>query len=79
MTNTMPGDAEAAAAVTHIHEQTPSGFRQGQYVRVPKAFGSGYQLGTICARETDKHLGTVWRVDTPEGRLVLLPAEIEVV
>lgn len=76
---TMPGDNEAAAAAACIHEQTPSGLRIGQYVRVPKAFGAGYQLGTIAFSEQDRHHGTVWRVDTPEGRLVLLPAEIEVV
>jgi len=79
--DTMPGDAEANAAISYLHEQTPSGwpFSVGMTVRCPKAFGGGFQTGTIVAREIDRRLGTTYRVDTPEGRLVLLPDELEVV
>lgn len=75
-------DREYHAAASALHEQTISAdptIRLGRRVRVPRAFGGGYQTGTIAARENDRHLGVVWRVDTPEGRLVLLPDEIEVV
>lgn len=77
-----PGDAEAQAAIAGLHEQTISHnltLRLGRTVRVPKAFGGGYQIGTIAQRSEDRHLGVVWRVDTPEGRLVLLQDEIEVI
>lgn len=80
--NADPHHAEYLAAVAAMPSHTISRdntLRLGRQVRVPRAFGCGYQLGTIAAREEDKHLGTVWRVDTPEGRLVLLPDEIEVI
>lgn len=73
---------EYLAAIGGMHEHTISRdttLRLGRQVRVPRAFGCGYQYGTIAAREEDKHLGVVWRVDTPEGRLVMLPDEIEVI
>ena len=76
-----PHHNEYLAAISGMPEHTVSRdttLRLGRTVRVPKAFGCGHQLGTIAAREQDKHLGIVWRVDTPEGRLVLLPDEIEV-
>lgn len=78
---THPGDAEAHAAIAALHEQTPSGwpFAIGQTVRCPRAFGGGWQTGTIVARDTDHYVGTVYRVDTPEGRLMLLPDQLEVV
>lgn len=74
------GHNEYLAAIAALPEQTIS--RQqlgpGVAVRVPKAFGAGYQLGTIAAQDRDKHLGLIWLVDTPEGRLRLMPDEIEV-
>lgn len=78
---THPGDAEANAAISYLHEQTPSGwpFAPGMKVRCPRAFGGGYQTGTIVCRELDRRIGTTYLVDTPEGRLRLLPDELEVV
>ena len=79
---TSPHENEYLAAIAAMPEHTISRdttLRLGRQVRVPRAFGGGYQYGTIAAREEDKHLGVVWRVDTPEGRLVLLPDEIEVI
>ena len=79
--DTMPGDAEAHAAVAYLHEQTPSGwpFEPGMTVRCPRAFGNGIQTGLVVCRELDRRIGTVYLVDTPEGRLKLLPDELEVV
>lgn len=77
--DTMPGDCEAHAAIGYLHEQTPSGwpFAIGQTVRCPRALGGGWQTGTIVARDTDHYVGTVYRVDTPEGRLMLQPEFLE--
>ena len=77
--DTMPGDREAHAAVAYLNEQTVSGwpFEPGQTVRCPKALGGGWQTGTIVARDTDKYVGTVYRVDTDEGRLMLQPEFLE--
>ena len=79
--DTMPGDREACAAISYLHEQTvtPSGwpFRIGQTVRCPRGLGGGWQTGTIVARETDRYLGTVYQVDTPDGRLMLQPEFLE--
>lgn len=77
--HTHPGDAEAAAAVAHIHEQTPSRLHVGTHVRCPRAFGCGHQVGTIHSTEQDRHLGLVYLVDTQEGRLRMLPDECEVI
>lgn len=80
--NTSPHENEYLAAVAAMPEHTVSRdatLRLGRIVRVPKAFGGGYQTGTIASRTEDCHLGVVWLVDTPEGRLKLLPDEIEVV
>lgn len=76
-----PGDAEAAAAIAGLHQQTPSPrvFRAGQTVRVPRAFSAGFQVGTVVDRVTERHLGVCYRVDTQEGRLLLLADEIEVI
>lgn len=70
---------EYLAAVAALPDQTPSPrtFAPGQAVRVPKSFGCGYQVGVISHEEIDRHLGRVIRVDTQEGRLVLLPDEID--
>lgn len=77
MNTTMPGDAEAAAAAAHLHEQTisPQRIAPGIRVRCPKAFGGGYQEGVVFCREDD----ATWLVDTPEGRLVLFREELEVI
>lgn len=78
---TDPHENEYLAAVAAMPEHTVSRdttIRLGRTVRVPKAFGGGYQTGTIASRTDDRHLGVVWLVDTPEGRLKLLPDEIEV-
>lgn len=82
MTNeTSPAENEYLAAIAGMPEHTISRdttLRVGRKVRVPRAFGGGYQYGTVATREQDRHLGVVWLVDTPEGRLKLLPDEIEV-
>jgi hypothetical protein len=47
--------------------------KPGDQVRVPKAFGGGYQPGTVhCCEQA----GT-WLVDTAEGRLRLYTEELE--
>lgn len=76
-----PGDAEAAAAIAGLHEQTvtPRRWQPGDVVRCPKAFGNGEQIGTVHAPEQDRRVGTIYLVDTPEGRLRLLPDELELV
>lgn len=81
MNDTMPGDAEAAAAAAHLHEQTisPRRFTPGQHVRVPKAFGCGHQVGTVFATDHDRHIGLCYLVDTQEGRLRMLPDELEAI
>lgn len=79
---TDPHDAEYRAAILAMPQHTISrdtALRLGRQVRVPLVYGNGVQYGTIAAREEDRHLGVVWRVDTPEGRLVMLPDEIEVI
>ena len=81
MNDTMPGDAEAAAAAANLHEQTisPCRFAPGQHVRVPKAFGCGHQVGTVHSQEHDRHVGLCYLVDTQEGRLRMLPDELEAI
>lgn len=77
---THPGDAEANAAIGYLHEQTPSGpLAPGTRVLCPRAFANGRHEGVIVARETDRSVGTVYRIDTPQGRQTYLPEEIEVV
>ena len=78
--DTMPGDAEAHAAIAGLYEQTPSGpYRPGMRVTCPRAFADGRHEGVIVARETDPYVGTVYRIDTPQGRQTYLPEELEVV
>jgi hypothetical protein len=81
MSTIFPGDAEASAAITALNDQTPAGwrFQIGQTVRVPRTFADGYQTGTIIRRSTDRRVGTVYDVDTPQGRQRYLPDEMEVV
>ena len=72
---------EYLAAIAGMPDHTISPdltLRLGRQVRVPRVYGDGVQDGTIAAREQDKHLGTMWLVDTPQGRLKYLPCEIEV-
>jgi hypothetical protein len=70
-TDTMPGDAEAAgaiAALADLHGWSP---RPGDAVRVPRAFGGGYQDGTVATADRGG-----WLVDTPEGRLLMYREEL---
>lgn len=69
--DTMPGDAEAAgaiAALADLHGWSP---RPGDAVRVPRAFGGGYQDGVIATADRGGYL-----VDTPEGRLLMYREEL---
>ena len=75
MQTTDPHHREAAAAEAAMAEFYGRVWRPtpGQQVRVPKAFGGGYQDGTVhCCEPT----GT-WLVDTAEGRLRLYTEELE--
>ena len=79
--NADPHHAEYLAAIAGLPDQTISRdttIRLGRRVRVPRAFGCGHQEGTIACQDRDRHLGLLWLVDTPEGRLRMLPDEIEV-
>lgn len=62
--------AEAAIAEFYGRVWTP---QPGDRVRCPKAFGGGYQPGTVHSCEPQ---GT-WLVDTDEGRLRLFTEELE--
>jgi hypothetical protein len=74
-------DREYHAAVSGLHEQTvsPRRWRAGDVVRVPRAFHAGYQIGTVYGTENDRRVGLLYLVDTQEGRLRILPDEIEAV
>lgn len=69
-----PHYREAAAAESAMAEFYGTVWRpkHGDRVRVPKAFGGGYQSGTVHGPDDDGYL-----VDTPEGRLFLYLEEIE--
>jgi hypothetical protein len=70
-TDTMPGDAEAAgaiAALADLHGWSPA---PGAAVRVPRAFGGGYQDGVVATADRGGYL-----VDTPEGRLLMYREEL---
>lgn len=71
---TMPGDREAAAAQAAMAELYGSVWKPktGDRVRVPRAFGGGYQPGTVYGPDEGGYL-----VDTAEGRLFLYLEEIE--
>lgn len=72
--NRHPGDAEAAAAEAAIAEFYGRVWKPkpGDRVRCPRAFGGGFQEGTVYGPE-----GNGWLVDTPEGRLALFTEELE--
>lgn len=75
--NSSPHDNEYAAAVAAMPEHTASPSIQfGMRVRVPRVYGDGEQEGTVAKLEQDRHLGPMWLVDTPQGRLKYLPGEI---
>lgn len=66
---------EAAAAQAAIADFYGTVWKPkpGDRVRCPRAFGGGYQAGTVHCRE---QAGT-YLVDTPEGRLRLNAEELE--
>jgi hypothetical protein len=72
--NTMPGDAEAAAAIAAMGEIYVSGWRPetGDMVRVPRPFYGSHYIGRVA-----ESVGERWLVDTPDGRLEYLLDEIE--
>lgn len=74
MQTTDPHHREAAAAQAAMAELYGRVWRPtpGQQVRVPKAFGGGYQAGTVYGPDEGGYL-----VDTAEGRLFLYLEEIE--
>ena len=75
MQTTDPHHREAAAAEAAMAEVYGTVWRPrpGERVRVPKAFGGGYQDGVVHSAEP---AGT-WLVDTAEGRLRLFTEELE--
>ena len=77
--NADPHAREYLAAASALHEQTvsPRGFRPGQRVLVPRAFGSGYQEGTVYSTTDERRLGRCYLVDTEQGRLLILPDEMQ--
>ena len=62
--------AGAAAGMGEVYGYRP---QPGDRVRCPKAFGGGYQDGTVHGIDRDG----LWLVDTPEGRLRLYLEELE--
>jgi hypothetical protein len=71
---TDPHYAEAAAASAAMAEFYGSVWKPktGDHVRCPRAFGGGYQTGTVHGPEDGAYL-----VDTAEGRLLLYLEELE--
>lgn len=71
---TDPHYAEAAAASAAMAEFYGSVWKPkpGDRVRCPKAFGGGYQDGTVVGPDRDRYL-----VDTAEGRLRMYLEELE--
>ena len=65
--------AAAEAAMTEIYGQAWRP-KPGDRVRCPKAFGGGYQAGTVHGPEDGAYL-----VDTAEGRLLMYLEELELV
>jgi hypothetical protein len=71
---TNPHYREAAAASAAMAEFYGSVWtpQPGDRVRCPRAFGGGYQAGTVHGPERDG-----WLVDTAEGRLLMYLEELE--
>lgn len=71
---TNPHYREAAAAEAAIAEFYGSAWKpqRGDRVRCPRAFGGGYQDGTVYGQEDGAYL-----VDTAEGRLLMYLEELE--
>jgi hypothetical protein len=69
-----PHHLEAAAASAAMAEFYGSVWKPkpGDRVRCPKAFGGGYQDGTVVGPDRDGYL-----VDTAEGRLRMYLEELE--
>jgi hypothetical protein len=78
---TEPHYAEAAAASAAMAEFYGSVWKPkpGDRVRCPKAFGGGYQDGTVhCEELSQRGLSTgAYLIDTAEGRLLLYLEELE--
>ena len=78
---TNPHHREAAAAEAAIAEFYGSVWKPkpGDRVRCPKAFGGGYQDGTVYGEElSQRGLSTgAYLVDTAEGRLLMYLEELE--
>ena len=74
MLSSDPHHREAAAAQAAIAEFYGTAWKpqRGDAVRCPKAFGGGYQDGTVYGPDDGGYL-----VDTPEGRLFLYLEELE--
>ena len=71
---TDPHHAEYAGAIAGMTETYGSRWvpRRGDRVRCPRAFGGGYQPGTVVGPDRDGYL-----IDTAEGRLLLYLEELE--
>lgn len=74
MLSSDPHHREAAAAQAAIAEFYGTVWKpqRGDAVRCPRAFGGGYQDGTVHGTADGGYL-----VDTPEGRLFLYLEELE--
>ena len=82
MQTTDPHHREAAAAEAAMAEFYGTVWRPkpGDRVRCPKAFGGGYQDGTVYGMDGNvNRVGhkDIYLVDTPEGRLALYREELE--
>jgi hypothetical protein len=72
--STDPHHREAAAAEAAMSEMYGSVWKPkpGDRVRCPRAFGGGYQEGTVHGPEDGAYL-----VNTPEGRLLMYREELD--
>ena len=77
-----PHYREAAGAIAGMTETYGPRWvpRAGDRVRCPRAFGGGYQDGTVYGLDGNvNRVGhrDIYLVDTPEGRLALFTDELE--
>ena len=77
-----PHYREAAGAIAGMLEAYGPRWvpRPGDRVRCPRAFGGGYQEGTVYGLDGNvNRVGhrDIYLVDTPEGRLALFTDELE--